>query len=124
MCIRDSISSVYILHQVLRHHLSQFPEDKCTEALTSKLYVDNLVMSCNSLEELKYLYSCSYDRLFQGGFVLRSFNTNNKKMQQIMKKDNKYVIHDSAYEKVLVYRYNTSTDTININQINLNQLSN
>ena len=48
----------------------------------------------------------------QGGFHLRSWNSNCKELQSIMKKDGNFVTHENEYEKVLGYRYVAGNDVI------------
>ena len=64
-------------------------------------FVDNLATTSNSLEKLCSLYKTCAERMEKAHFNLRSCNSNNDKLRQLMIKDGSIVSHDSPYEKVL-----------------------
>ena len=81
-------ASPFILLYVLRHHAQQFPDDPCTQMLKNNFYMDNLCKTGNSSEELNRLYQEKVNRLGEGGFDLRSCNSNCERLKKQMKKDN------------------------------------
>ena len=115
-------ASPFILNYIIKHHLKKFSDDKCNEMLNKCLYVDNLIYTSNDVNQLINLYRESINRMDKGGFNLRSWNSNNKELQEIMKHDEKYVTHGLVEEKVLGYKYNVGLDNISIfyNSVSLN----
>ena len=87
--------------------------------LKNNFYVDNLIKSGNSVSELAELYKESFQRMQKGNFDLRSWNTNNDELKQIMIKDNNFVEHGCELEKVLGYKYSTQNDTIQISSFQM-----
>ena len=87
------VSSPFILNYIIKHHLKKFSDDKCNEMLNRCLYVDNLIYTSNDVNQLINLYGESINRMDKGVFNLRSWNSNNKELQEIMKQDEKYVTH-------------------------------
>ena len=49
-----------------------------------------------------------------GGFTLRSWNSNSVELRETMKADGKLVEHECTEEKVLGYRYNVNSDTLSL----------
>ena len=71
-----------------------------------------MVITGNNLEEMKDLYDLSYDRIKEGGFELRSWNTNSDYLRELMENDGRLVEHECPLEKVLGYRYEVASDQI------------
>ncbi|XP_068215541.1 uncharacterized protein [Palaemon carinicauda] len=69
-------SSPFILNYVMKHHAKMYPEDKCREILENNFYVDNLIITGHNIDELQELYSLCASRMQEGGFTLRSWNSN------------------------------------------------
>ena len=105
-------SSPFILNFVMKHHAESFPDDKCKFLLSNNFYVDNLLMTGNSLTEMKDLYQLSFDRMKSGGFTLRSWNSNSVELRHQMDSDDRLVEHKCEEDKVLGYRYNVNKDTL------------
>ena len=108
------ISSPFILHFVIKNHLSKFPMDECTKVLLSNLYVDNLFFTGNSELKLEDLYKLSYERMLGGGFELRSWASNNAYLNECFSLDNRGVSHNSGFEKMLGYLFSTRCDKIKL----------
>ena len=107
-------ASPFILNFVIKHHARKFPQDNCTEMLLCNFYVDNLIKTSNSISELSQLYTEAFDRMQQGNFELRSWNTNCKGLKQLLIEDHNFVEHGCEQEKVLGYKYSTVNDTIQL----------
>ena len=69
-------TSPFILLYILRHHAQQFPDDPCMKMLKNNFHMDNLCKTSNFPEELHDLYKELGNRLWKGGFNLRSCNLN------------------------------------------------
>ena len=117
-------SSPFILHYVMQHHVSKYPDDKCTQILLNNFYVDNLIITGNDLDELKTIYKTSYDRMSDGGFILRSWNSNSEDLNELFTDDLNMAEHGCDEEKLLGYRYNLSNDTIHVAKVDLNSKAN
>ena len=116
--------SPFILNYVIKAHASQFPDDECTKALVSHLYVDNLIYSTNCKETLDKLYHQCYERMLMGGFELRSWNTNEVELQSKMRQDGRLATHGSDYENVLGYKYLLNEDCIQLKHAVLDKTAN
>ena len=59
----------------------------CHETQQTKptFYVDNLIGTGNDMREMKDLYKNCYERMLEGGFILRSWNSNLDKLRKLMK---------------------------------------
>ena len=69
-------ASLFILNYVMKHHVKSYPKDKCSEILGNNFYVDNLIVTGNDMREMKDLYKNCYERMLEGGFILRPWNSN------------------------------------------------
>ena len=65
-------ASPFILNYIIKYHAEKFPDDECSRILRNNFYVDNLIVTGNSEDELKGLYKESNLRMSEGGFELRS----------------------------------------------------
>ena len=113
-------ASPFILNYVIKHHASKYPDDECTRILLSNFYVDNLIITGDSEEKLGKLYKECSSRMKEGGFLLRSWNSNSKELQKVFTEDEVISQHNNNYEKVLGYKYLIEADEIQVNEINLN----
>ena len=84
--------------------------------LYQNFFVDNLVKTSDSISDLTYLYKESVERMAIGNFNLRSCNTNDEQLRNTMIQDGRYVDHGCNQEKVLGYRYNPVTDSMQLAQ--------
>ena len=107
-------SSSFILAQVIRHHIANYPQDLCSDVLTHNMYVDNLVYTGSDPEGLIELYEESRERMAQGGFNLRSWNTNCPPLKDKLIKEETISSHGEREEKLLGYVYDTEKDTLRI----------
>ena len=117
-------ASPFILNFVLKHHAELFPEDEAAFFLKSNFYVDNLIVTGNSSDELKPIYQQSVDRMKEGGFCLRSWNSNCEELQRMMRDDNNFVSHEEEFEKVLGFRYFIGSDSIRLSELSLDASAN
>jgi hypothetical protein len=112
-------TSPFILNQIIKQHVKSFPNDLASQIMHNNFYVDNLIYSHNNPEKLAELFHILNHRMEQGGFQLRSWNSNHKKLQQLFDCNNKLVEHGLPTEKVLGYTYNTVTDSLSLNEFKL-----
>ena len=112
-------ASPFILNYVIRHHAETFREDEISQVLKSNFYVDNLLVTHNSEKMLLKVYQECLSRMKQGGFYLRSWNSNSRELQFTMKKDGNFVTHENEYEKVLGYKYVVNRDVLQVSQCDL-----
>ena len=117
-------ASPFILNYVVKHHANSFCEDEVTRILSSNFYVDNLLVTGNSEDFLKRVYAESLSRMKQGGFYLRSWNSNSLELQSLMQKDGNFVTHGNDYEKVLGYKYLVKEDAIQLSDCSLDPNAN
>ena len=87
--------------------------------MKNNFFVDNLVTTSNSTEELTQLYRECSSRLKDVHFNLQSCNTNCKELKEIMISDDKYIKHGCRLDKVLGYKYEAAADKIFLSSVNL-----
>ena len=107
-------ASPFISNFIIKQHAKQFPSDYCSEVLLNNFYVDNLMLTANDQDKLLSLYLDLDQRMKKGGFALRSWTSNNPMLRERMISDNKYIEHESPYEKLLGYKYSTKTDVFKL----------
>ena len=107
-------ASPFILNYVIKHHAGRFMEDAFTNILKSNFYVDNLIVTGNNPEFLKTAYSECFQRMNEGGFCLRSWNSNSPELQDTMTEDGNISSHGNDYEKVLGIKYLLANDSIQL----------
>ena len=107
-------ASPFIFNFIIKHHIiKQFPSDYCSEVLLNNFYVANLLLTANDQDKLLSLYLDLDQRMKKSGFDLRSWTSNNPiiyiyiyyMLRERMISDNKYIEHESPYEKLLGYKY-------------------
>ena len=113
------VSSMFIMHYVIRYHLEQFPDDRVKEILTECTYVDNTICTGNSVEEMKKIYKICYERMNSASFNLRSWVSNVQELNDLFIEDENYVTHGTDHELILGVLYNKSSDTVTLNELNM-----
>ncbi|XP_076081076.1 uncharacterized protein LOC143051991 [Mytilus galloprovincialis] len=101
--------SPFILNAVLSKHLNNHPFD-FTEKLTKDLYVDNIVSSFESEEELLKYFKLVRSLFADGGFNLRSWASNSQLLQVLARTEN--VMDKDQLIKILGLRWDTTSDTL------------
>lgn len=112
-------SSPFILNYVLKYIARQGQQDDCADMIRNKFFVDNLATSSNDIQSLTKLYVDCSERMKQVHFDLRSCNTNDENLKDLMKKDGKFITHDCEYDKVLGYKYSSTKDTMKLAPIKI-----
>ena len=80
-------------------------DDEFSKILKENLYVDNMLVTSNKLNFLKEVYTETRNRLEEGGFMLRSWNSISKELQSIMTDQGNITSHGNSCEKVLGMKY-------------------
>ena len=114
-------ASPFILNYVLKHHSEQLAQDDVSNILRNNLYVDNMLVTSNSLPFLKNAYHETQRRLEEGGFILRSWNSNSPELQSIMSSQGNQASHGNSYEKVLGMKYQLHMDSLQLSDLQLDQ---
>jgi hypothetical protein len=109
-----SASSPFILNAVLKNHLEKSPS-KVTEDLLSDIYVDNIVGGAPDEDTATQKYEQSIEILQEGGFNLRSWASNKKKIQEIAEEDGR-LDPDLPKVKVLGMYWDTEEDSLGYKQ--------
>ena len=117
-------ASPFILNYVLKHHAEKYVEDEFSKILKENLYVDNMLVTSNSLDFLKKVYCETQNRLEEGGFTLRSWNSNSEELQSIMTDQNNLATHGNSYEKVLGMKYMLDFDSLHVSEVLLDASAN
>ena len=99
--------------------MQTFPDDKCKEILANNFYVDNLLITGNDLIEMEKLCNMTFDRMKNGGFILRSWNSNSIELRDQMASDDRLVDHKREEDKVLGHRYNANKDSLSLAPCNI-----
>ena len=117
-------SSPFILNFVMKHHAETFPDVKCKEILANNFYINNLLITGNDLVEMEKLYNLAFDRMKNGGFTIRSWNSNSVELRDQMVSDDRLVEHKCKEDKVLGYRYNVDKDSLSLASCNIDSGAN
>ena len=107
-------SSPFVLNFVVQHHVSGLPKDSTTLALQNNFYVDNLFFTANNPDSLVQFYKEASERMLQGGFLLRSWQSSCPEVRKVLSKGGLAVEHNEDYEKLLGYQYFPKTDQLAI----------
>ena len=113
------VRSPFILNYVVKHIAGLYPEDECSQMMKNNFFVDNLVITSNSSEELTLLYKEFSSRLKDVHFNLQSCNANCDKLKQVRISDDKYIKHSCTLDKVLDYKYKAVADKIYLSSVDL-----
>lgn len=106
--------SPFILSFILKKHAEKFADDFCTRVLKNNFYVDNLVISHNSVESLTAAYKTTLARMKGGNFDLRSWVSNSTELNATFQNDGVFVEHKTNIENLLGYKYCYESDSIKI----------
>lgn len=110
-------SSPFILNYIIKHHLTKFENDECSQILSNNFYVDNLFITGCSTEHLAHLCEETRARMKLGGFDLCSWVTNNISLQTQFEHAKVNTNHQSNQEKLLGYLYSPATDELNLSPV-------
>ena len=94
--------------------MRRYPNDVVSEFLLNNFYVDNFLVTSSAPSELETVYSESSARLTEGGFELRSWNTNLDSLKARIEDDGRGSQHECSEERVLGYLYNINKDTLRL----------
>ena len=117
-------ASPFILNYVLKYHADKYAEDEFSKILKENLYVDNMLVTSNDINFLKKVYTETQRRLEEGGFTLRSWNSNSKELQSIMTDQGNISPHGNSYEKVLGMKYMLEFDSLQVSEFQLDASAN
>ena len=109
------VASPFILNFIVRHHADQYASDLCSHVLRDNFYVDNLVLSHNSVDTLLDLYHTASARMKEGGFTLRAWASNSPELKQVISQT-ETCSSSPDKEKVLGYSYSTLSDRMSLSQ--------
>lgn len=101
--------SPFILSATLMKHFRDNPSVTSTE-LQRNLYVDNVLTSFQDEQSVLQFYEESRKLLSEGGFNLRSWNSNCKELQNIAEQDK--IADTDRLVKILGMRWNTTSDNM------------
>ena len=101
--------SPFILNATLLKHLEQCKTETAS-TMKDDLYVDNILTSFASEEEIINFYKEARSLMSNAGFNLRSWASNSKLLNDMA--DSEHVLDNDQKTKVLGLRWNTATDII------------
>ena len=100
--------SPFLLAAVISSHLENQVKDKILQNSLKNIFVDNLVISMKTEDELIDLYIKAREVFFDMGLNLRQWASNSKKLTALVEKDG---VHDESEKtKVLGYLWDPKTD--------------
>ena len=117
-------ASPFILNYVLKYHAEKYAEDEFSKILKENLYVDNMLVTSNDINFLKKVYTETQHSLEEGGFTLRSWNSNSKELQSIMTDQGNIAPHGNSYEKDLGMKYMLESDSLQMGEFQLDASAN
>ena len=111
--------SPFILSAVILKHLKDNPS-KWTDTLINNLYVDNIINSFQTEQQVTEYYNHTRTLFAQAGFNLRSWASNSGTLEHLAKQDN--VLDTDGTVKVLGMKWNVESDTLTFthqNEVNM-----
>ena len=117
-------ASLFILNYVLKYHAEKYADDEFSKILKENLYADNRLVTSNNLNFLKEVYTETQNRLEEGGFTLRSWNSNSKELQFIVTSQGNIASHGNSFEKVLGMKYMSEFDFLQVSEFQLDASAN
>ncbi len=103
-------SSPFLLNAVLRHHIEKYSESdpEFVVRMTEGFFVDDLVTGCSSTEEAFDLYEKAKSRMLEGGFKLRKWKTNDRKLaEKIAENENEKNVGEELLSEESTYAKET-----------------
>ena len=104
-----STASQFLLNSTLLHHLSLY-SDSTSDLLSRNIYIDNIVGTFKTKQELSDFYHNSKRIMDDGSFNLREWSSNEKSFKFILETEDNCA---KQIVKVLGLNWHTEKDTIN-----------
>ena len=111
------VSSPFILNYIIKYVAERCLDTHISQTLSSKFYVDNLILTSNDKNNLLDTFHKSYDVMQTHGFNLRECTSNSKYIIDNVKEDCKSGV---TVTKVLGYIYNSDKDNLTLKLDKLN----
>ena len=89
--------------------------------MKNDFYVENLIVPEDDNSKLMYIDKMTVTGLQEGNFSLRSCYSNSKELKALMENVNSLTQHNSKFESVLVYDYDTNRYLLNITTSSTNK---
>ena len=105
-----STASQFLLNSTILHHLSLY-SNSTSEKLERNIYVDNVICTFNSKNEMLDFYKNSKTMLDEGGFNLRQWCSNSKEFLEEIPSSDKC---DEEVVKILGVDWHTDSDIFSI----------
>ena len=83
-----------------------------------------MLVTSNDINFLKKVYTETQSRLEEGGFTLRTWNSNSKELQSIMTDQGNIAPHGNSYEKILGMKYMLEFDSLQVGEFQLDASAN
>ena len=109
-------SSPFILNYILRYHANKSSDPTISSAIATKFYMDNFIYTSSSEDKLTYCYDQTKSDLEAGGFDLRDWVSNSKKVTDHIPENDRC---ESDLTKVLGYNYDPQNDVLTIKNTKL-----
>uniref|UniRef100_A0A7I4XW91 Integrase catalytic domain-containing protein n=1 Tax=Haemonchus contortus TaxID=6289 RepID=A0A7I4XW91_HAECO len=102
-------SSPFLLAGTTQYHLNKFVEDALAQEIKDNIYVDNLILTSDTLQESIELYRKAKQIFIDLGMNLREFTSNNNTVMQTIQETDKA---DTPQPKVLGLKWNPQAYTL------------
>ena len=109
-------SSPFILNYILRYHANKSSDPTISSAIATKFYMDNFIYTSSSEDKLTYCFDQTKSDLEAGGFDLRDWVSNSKKVTDHIPENDRC---ESELTKVLGYNYDPQNDVLTIKNTKL-----
>ena len=115
--------SPFILSAITRWHSYKYPPDISSKVMRENMYVDDLIYSSSSYEEMREVYETTTQRMREGGFDLCNWNSNHPTLKSLMQRDGKLSPNSLEVGRVLGIQFDTAQDTIRLNDVECGTVS-
>ena len=106
-----SVSSLFMLHIALRHHLTTERSTTASDILTN-LYVDNVVSGCTNKTSAVDYYTEARELMSKANFNLRSWTSNSPNL--MTKANHGQVVDTNTVVNILGLLWNTASDMLSL----------
>lgn len=111
-----------ILALTIKHHLEQYAESFTVKFLKEQFFVDNLIGSTSTTEELFEIYQNSQQIMKAGNFELKEWVSNYPKLNSLIEKDGNGLTEPTKQVKTLgmIWNLDDNYDSLSTKSYNLN----
>ena len=114
------VSSPFLLSATVQHHLAKTMTNTAGD-LQTHIYVDNVLTGTSTSAKAVIFYKAAKEVFNRASMNLRSWSSNSTEFLESMPANDR---DDAKVQKCLGLQWNTSDDTVSVNPVDMNQVTN